>query len=112
MEARHWYGLFDYGDVMHTYDPMRHCWKYDVGGYAWQNTELVPTYWLWLYFLHTGREDVFSLAEAMSRHASEVDTYHSAHSRGWVPAIMYGTGAAPAKNHASAWRDTTVSCSI
>lgn len=76
VEARHWYGLFDYGDVMHTYDPMRHCWKYDVGGYAWQNTELVPTYWLWLYFLHTGREDVFSLAEAMSRHASEVDTYH------------------------------------
>lgn len=76
VEARHWYGLFDYGDVMHTYDPVRHCWKYDVGGYAWQNTELVPTYWLWLYFLHTGREDVFSLAEAMSRHASEVDTYH------------------------------------
>lgn len=76
VEARDWYGLFDYGDVMHTYDPVRHCWKYDVGGYAWQNTELVPTYWLWLYFLRSGREDVFSLAEAMSRHCSEVDVYH------------------------------------
>jgi hypothetical protein len=74
--ARSWYGLFDYGDVMHTYDSVRHCWKYDVGGYAWDNTELVPTYWLWLYFLRTGRGDVFTVAEAMSRHSSEVDVYH------------------------------------
>lgn len=76
IEARNWYGLFDYGDVMHTYDAVRHCWKYDVGGFAWQNTELVPTYWLWLYFLRTGREDVYTMAEAMSRHCSEVDVYH------------------------------------
>ena len=76
IEARRWYGLFDYGDVMHTYDPIRHCWRYDMGGFAWQNTELVPTYWLWLYFLRTGREDVFTVAEAMSRHCSEVDFYH------------------------------------
>ena len=61
---------------MHTYDPIRHCWRYDMGGFAWQNTELVPTYWLWLYFLRTGREDVFTVAEAMSRHCSEVDFYH------------------------------------
>ncbi|MCD8069540.1 MAG: hypothetical protein LUE87_11810 [Lachnospiraceae bacterium] len=61
---------------MHTYDRVRHVWRYDIGGFAWQNTELVPTYWLWLYFLRTGREDVFSMAEAMSRHCSEVDTYH------------------------------------
>lgn len=76
IENRNWYGLFDYGDVMHTYDPVRHTWKYDIGGYAWQNTELVPTYWLWLYFLRTGREDVYTVAEAMSRHVSEVDLYH------------------------------------
>ena len=76
VEARKWYGLFDYGDVMHSYDPLRHAWKYDVGGYAWDNTELVPTYWLWLYFLRTGKEEVFSMAEAMSRHTSEVDIYH------------------------------------
>ncbi|MBQ9307686.1 MAG: hypothetical protein IJ229_07160, partial [Clostridia bacterium] len=76
IENRHWYGLYDYGDVMHSYDDIRHCWKYDFGGCAWQNTELVPTYWLWLYFLRTGREDVFTLAEAMSRHCSETDVYH------------------------------------
>ena len=76
VENRDWYGLFDYGDVMHSYDRVRHTWKYDLGGMAWQNTELVDTYWLWLYFLRTGREDVFTLAEAMSRHCSEVDVYH------------------------------------
>ena len=75
-EQRGWYGLFNYGDFMHTYDAVRHQWKYDVGGYAWDNTELVPTLWLWNYFLRTGRADAFRLAEKLSRHASEVDVYH------------------------------------
>lgn len=73
---RNWYGMFNYGDVMHTYDDVRHTWKYDIGGYAWDNTELVPTLWLWLSFLRTGRADVFCMAEKLSRHASEVDVYH------------------------------------
>ncbi len=76
IDNRGWYGLLDYGDIMHTYDSTRHKWFYDFGGWAWQNTELVPTYWLWLYFIRTGREDVFTLAEAMSRHTSETDVYH------------------------------------
>lgn len=76
IEQRSWYGLFNYGDFMHSYDEYRNTWKYDIGGCAWQNTELVPTYWLWLCFMRTGREDVFSLAEAMSRHTSETDLYH------------------------------------
>ena len=76
LDCRSWYGLYNYGDFMHSYDEVRHCWKYDFGGCAWHNTELVPTYWLWLYFMRTGREDVFTLAEAMSRHCSETDVYH------------------------------------
>lgn len=76
VEQRNWYGMFNYGDFMHTYDSVRHKWKYDMGGYAWDNTELVPTLWLWLYFLRTGRADVYRLAEKLSRHASEVDVYH------------------------------------
>lgn len=76
IEQRRWYGLWDYGDIMHTYDAQRHCWKYDLGGYAWQNTELVPTLWLWYSFLRTGRGDIFNVAEAMSRHAADVDIYH------------------------------------
>lgn len=76
IEQRHWYGLWDYGDIMHTYDAQRHCWKYDLGGYAWQNTELVPTLWLWYAFLRSGRGDIFDVAEAMSRHSADVDIYH------------------------------------
>lgn len=75
-EQRNWYGLFNYGDVMHSYDIQRHIWRYDIGGYAWDNTELVPTYWIWYAFLRSGREDIFSFGERMTRHASEVDVYH------------------------------------
>ena len=47
-----------------------------MGGYAWQNTELIPTLWLWLAFMRSGREDIFTMAEAMSRHSADVDIYH------------------------------------
>lgn len=61
---------------MHSYDPVRHVWNYDLGGCAWQNSELVPNMWLWVTFLRSGRADVFRMAEAMTRHTSEVDVYH------------------------------------
>ena len=77
IERRRWYGFWDYGDVMHTYDDARHCWKYDMGGYAWQNTELMPTLWLWLSFLRSGRADIYRMARAMTRHSAEVDVYHA-----------------------------------
>ncbi|MGP8243854.1 MAG: hypothetical protein ACLQVN_04965, partial [Bryobacteraceae bacterium] len=77
VEQRHWYGFWDYGDVMHAYDSARHTWRYDIGGYAWDNTELGTDMWLWYSFLRTGRADIFRMAEAMTRHTSEVDTYHS-----------------------------------
>jgi hypothetical protein len=76
VEQRHWYGFWNYGDVMHGYDNVRHAWRYDIGGYAWANTELVPDMWLWYSFLRTGRADIFRMAEAMTRHTSEVDVYH------------------------------------
>lgn len=76
MEQRKWYGLWDYGDFMHSYDAVRHVWNYDLGGCAWQNAELVPNMWLWISFLRTGRADIYRMAEAMTRHTSEVDMYH------------------------------------
>ncbi|MEO3870779.1 Tat pathway signal sequence domain protein [Nonomuraea sp. B12E4] len=75
-EQRRWYGFWDYGDVMHTYDPDRHTWRYDIGGYAWDNSELSPDLWLWLQYLRTGRAEVFRFAESMTRHTGEVDVYH------------------------------------
>jgi len=77
VEQRHWYGFWHYGDVMHTYDADRHVWRYDVGGYAWDNSELSPDLWLWYQFLRSGRADVFRFAEAMTRHTGEVDVYHA-----------------------------------
>jgi hypothetical protein len=76
VEQRRWYGFWDYGDVMHTYDPRRHQWRYDVGGFAWDNSELSTDIWLWHYVLHSGRADAFRLAEAMTRHTGEVDVHH------------------------------------
>ena len=61
---------------MHTYDDERQEWRYDVGGFAWDNTELATPMWLWYNFLRTGRQDIWRMAEAMTRHCSEVDTYH------------------------------------
>lgn len=75
-EERRWYGFWNYGDVMHTYDTDRHEWRYDVGGFAWDNSELSTDLWLWFYFLRTGRADVFRFAEAMTRHTGEVDVHH------------------------------------
>jgi YetA-like protein len=75
-EQRRWYGFWDFGDVRHTFDADRHEWRYDVGGYAWDNSELSPDLWLWGMFFRSGRADVFRFAEAMVRHTTEVDTYH------------------------------------
>ncbi len=76
VDQRHWYGFWHYGDVMHTYDRDRNVWRYDIGGYAWDNSELSPDLWLWYSFLRTGRRDEFRLAEAMTRHNRDVDIYH------------------------------------
>ncbi|KAJ5678074.1 uncharacterized protein N7477_003707 [Penicillium maclennaniae] len=83
VEQHRWYGFWDYGDVQHTYDSCRHAWRYDVGGFAWVNSELSTDLWLWLYFLHTGRSDVFKMAEAMTRHTGEVVIYHSGRYKGF-----------------------------
>ncbi|MFJ9903021.1 Tat pathway signal sequence domain protein [Streptomyces sp. NPDC101152] len=76
VEQRRWYGFWDYGDFMHTYDTVRHQWRYDVGGYAWDNSELSPDIWLWFAYLRSGRSDIFRFAEALTRHTGEVDVYH------------------------------------
>ena len=76
IEENKWYGFWNYGDIMHSYDAERQSWRYDVGGFAWDNTELATPMWLWYNFLRTGRSDIWCMAKAMTRHCSEVDTYH------------------------------------
>ncbi|MEU4239818.1 hypothetical protein [Actinoplanes sp. NPDC026619] len=77
VDQRQWYGYWHYGDVMHTYDADRHEWRYDVGGYAWDNGELGSDLLLWYAFLRSGKPGTFRLARAMTRHVSEVDTHHT-----------------------------------
>ncbi len=76
IDEHRWYGFWNYGDFMHTYDTDRHVWRYDVGGYAWDNSELSTDLWLWYSFLRTGDASTFRIAEAMTRHTGEVDVYH------------------------------------
>jgi hypothetical protein len=76
VEQWNWYGFWDFGDIMHSYDAARHVWRYDVGGFAWDNEEQGTDMWLWYSFLRTGRADIFRMAEAMTRHCGEVDCYH------------------------------------
>ncbi|MEK4252455.1 exo-rhamnogalacturonan lyase family protein [Paenibacillus sp. FSL W7-1287] len=100
IEQRRWYGFWDYGDVMHSYDPLRHTWKYDIGGCAWQNTELVPNKWLWYSFLRTGEPQLFYMAEAMTRHTSETDLYHLGQYQGLGSrhnVLHYGCGCKEAR---------------
>ncbi|MBC2667634.1 Tat pathway signal sequence domain protein [Novosphingobium piscinae] len=82
VEQRRWYGFWNYGDVMHSYDNDRHVWRYDIGGFAWDNSELSTDLWLWYAYLRTGRADLFRLAEAMCRHTGEVDVYHTGRFKG------------------------------
>jgi hypothetical protein len=76
-EQWRWYGFWNYGDFMHTYDTQRHVWHYDQGGRAWDNTELGADIWPWYSFLRTGRADWFRFAEAMTRHVADVDVFHA-----------------------------------
>jgi hypothetical protein len=76
VDQRSWYGFWNYGDIMHSYDSDRHVWRYDVGGYAWDNSELSTDLWLWYHYLRTGKAEAFRFAEAMTRHTGEVDVYH------------------------------------
>ncbi|MEW7847637.1 Tat pathway signal sequence domain protein [Massilia aurea] len=82
-EQHRWYGFWSFGDVMHSYDGDRHMWRYDIGGYAWDNSELSTDLWLWYSYLRSGRADLFRYAEAMTRHTGEVDVYHLGRFKGF-----------------------------
>lgn len=106
VDEHHWYGFWNYGDFMHQYDPARHEWKYDVGGFAWDNTELGSISWLWYSFLRTARPDVWRMAEAMTRHCMEVDVYHLGPYAGLGSrhnVSHWGCGAKEARISQAAW---------
>ncbi len=106
VDQRRWYGFWNYGDVMHTYDPVRHEWRYDIGGYAWDNTELASNMFFWYMFLRSGKESVWKMAEAMTRHTAEVDVYHLGPMAGLGSrhnVSHWGCGAKEARISQAAW---------
>lgn len=107
VEAQRWYGFWNYGDVMHSYDPNRHCWNYDAGGKAWDNTELETDLWLWYGFVRSGRPDFWRMATAMTRHTSEVDAYHIGPMKGLGTrhnVVHWGCGAKEARVGQAWWK--------
>jgi hypothetical protein len=107
VEQRHWYGFWYFGNIMHSYDEVRHVWRYDLGGMAWDNTELASDMWLWYSFLRTGRADIFRLAEAETRNTSEVDVYHLGRFAGLGSrhnVVPWGCGAKEARISQAAWK--------
>lgn len=106
IEQHKWYGYWNYGDVMHAYDPVRHEWRYDIGGFAWDNTELASNMWLWYMFLRSGRADIWQMAKAMGRHTGEVDVYHLGPNAGLGSrhnVSHWGCGAKEARISQAAW---------
>jgi hypothetical protein len=81
-EYRNWYGFLDYGDVIHSFDPVRDIWRRDQGGYAWNNNEHLVAEAIWMSYLVTGDLSTFRFAEAMTRHVGDVDMYHLGPLRG------------------------------
>ncbi len=106
IEQNKWYGFWNFGDIMHAYDPVRHTWRYDVGGYAWDNTELASNMWIWYNFLRTGEPYIWDMAEAMTRHTAEVDVYHVGPNAGLGSrhnVSHWGCGAKEARISQAAW---------
>lgn len=106
VEEFKWYGLWNYGDFMHSMDDVRGVWRYDVGGFAWDNTELASNLWLWEVFLRSGRYDVWKMASAMSRHTTEVDSYHIGEYKGLGSrhnVTHWGCGAKEARIGQAEW---------
>ena len=113
VERNGWYGYFNYGDVMHAGMPggngegdggLR--WFYDVGGFAWDNTELGTPAMLWYEFLRTGCPKVWRMAVAMTRHNAEVDCYHMGPHKGLGTrhnVLHWGCGAKEARISEAFW---------
>ncbi len=74
-ERNRWYSFIDYGDAMHSFDPVRDQWRFDEGGYAWLNNEGQISGSHWMAYLASGDESLYRFSEAMTRHVQDVDMF-------------------------------------
>jgi hypothetical protein len=104
VEQRHWYGFWDFGDVMHQHDA-----RATSGVTTWAATpgttpSWAPTCGCGTSFLRSGRADIFRMAEAMTRHTTKWTPITWDDSPGWARVTTCATGAAAPRNRASARR--------
>ncbi len=74
-ESGRWYGCYNFGDHMITFDKETGRWKL-VGRWSWNNSEFDPRHGLWVQYLRTGDPELFRIAEYSTRHSVDVDTCH------------------------------------
>jgi hypothetical protein len=82
IEGSDFYGIFDYGD-----------WPIDYEGYevAPLNPKYNNDYGMWLQWLRGGDARWFGLAEALARHAADIDILHNLHTpRYWSDGTAFG----------------------
>jgi len=75
-EQHRWYGFWNYGDVMHTYDTDRHEWRYDVGRFCLGQLRALDRHLAVAVLPQERPGRRVSFREAMTRHTGEVDVYH------------------------------------
>ena len=63
-----WYGMFEYGDMKNYY--------FNNEWYQWGNNEPANDYMWWMNFIRTGDADMYTMAQASSRHTMDVDNTH------------------------------------
>lgn len=80
---------------MYVYDFVCYIWCYDIGGFVWDNMELVFNMWLWYNFLCIGCVDIWCMVEVMICYMVEVDVYYIGLNVGlgsWYNVSYWGCG--------------------
>ena len=80
-----WYGCLDFGDMRATWEADAGEWRFH-GRWGWCNSEWDPRHAFWVQYARTGDPELFALAEAFTRHSTDVDTCH------WHPVRPYFVG--------------------
>jgi hypothetical protein len=70
-----WYGYLDFGDLRATWEAEAGDWRFH-GRWGWCNSEWDPRYGFWEQYSRVADGRLFALAEAFTRHSTDVDTCH------------------------------------
>ncbi|MBM3460359.1 MAG: hypothetical protein FJX77_17705, partial [Armatimonadetes bacterium] len=84
-ELGRWYGFLNFGDMCATWEAETGEWRFH-GRWGWCNSEWDPRHAFWEQYRRTREPRLAALAEAFTRHSTDVDTCH------WHPFRPYFVG--------------------